>query len=274
MLQGQEINVTLVDSLTRDPIPFATVLSNFNENTISNEEGSFRLMKSEAFRLQDSLFISCMGYHPLNLAVSQLKDSLIYLSPKEIELNAVILSQNNLTAEEIVKRARIKVADKYDLSFTKKTFFLRESYTQRWLQRDMKIKKSTIKEFKQAFWDSLFRSIPEKETYHTESLGELVGNWTEEEQKLKLIRAVDLADTVNAKGYDLIEEKITSILDESVKEKSYFKFKSGIFSTKVDRDEVIEKELDTLSLPLKNEKKNAKQNRQPKKGFTRGEKTA
>ena len=131
----------------------------------------------------------------------------------------------------------------------------------------MKIKKSTIKEFKQAFWDSLFRTIPEKETYHTESLGELAGNWTEEEQKLKLIRAVDLADTVNAKGYDLIEEKITSILDESVKENSYFKFKSGIFSTKVDRDEVIEKELDTLSLPLKEQEEKRKAKQAAKEGF-------
>ena len=270
--QGQEIQGQLLDSLTQESIPFATVVSNFEENSISNEEGKFRLIRGTAFHPNDSLFISCMDYHPLNLAVLQLKDSLIYLQPKEIELNAVILSQNNLSAAEIVKRAREQVAQKYDLSLTKKTFFLRESYSQRWLQRDMKIKKSTIKEFKQAFWDSLFRTIPEKETYHTESLGELAGNWTEEEQKLKLIRAVDLADTVNAKGYDLIEEKITSILDESVKENSYFKFKSGIFSTKVDRDEVIEKELDTLNLPLKEQEEKRKAKQAAKEGFYKGRK--
>ena len=270
--KGQEIQGQLLDSLTQESIPFATVVSNFEENSISNEEGKFRLIRGAAFQANDSLFISCMGYHPLNLAIGQLKDSLIYLQPKEIELNAVILTQNNLSAEEIVKRAREKVADKYDLSFTKKTFFLRESYAQRWMQRNMKIKKSTIKAFKQAFWDSLFRSIPEKETYHTESLGELAGNWTEDEQKLKLIRAVDLADTVNAKGYDLIEQKITSILDESVKENSYFKFKSGIFSTKVDRDEVIEKKLDTLSLPLKEQEEKHKAKQAAKEGFYKGRK--
>ena len=264
---AQEVHYQLRDSLTNESVPFATVLTNFGESTISNEEGHFRLTKNTALRPTDSLFISCMGYRDLSISTEETKDSLLYLSPKEIELNAVILSQQNLSAEEIVKRTREQVAKKYDLSLTNKTFFLRESFSQRWLQRDMKIQKSSIKEFKQSFWDSLFRTLPEKETYHTESLGQLAGNWTEEEQKLKLIRAVNLADTVNAKGYDLIEEKITSILDESVKENSYFKFKSGIFSTKIDRKEVIEKEVDTLSLTLEEQEEKRKEKQAAKQGF-------
>ena len=136
----------------------------------------------------------------------------------------------------------------------------------------MVIKKSTINEFKQAFWDSLFRTIPEKDSWHTESLGELAGDWSDEKQKLRLLRAVDLADAVNAKGYAQIEEKITAILDASVKENSYFKFKSGIFSTKVDRDEVIGKELDTLSLPKKEQEEKRKEQQQIKEGYYKGRK--
>ena len=243
-VQGQEIQRQLLDSLTQESIPFATVLSNFEENSISNEEGKFRLIRGKDFHANDSLFISCMGYHPLNLAVEQLKDSIIYFRPKEIELNAVILSQNNLSAAQVVKKARERVKDKYDLSLTKKTFFLRESFDQRWVQRDLKVKKATIKEFNQAFWDSLFKTIPMKDDWHTESYGELYGDWSEKQQKLVLKRAVELADTVNEKGYEQIENKITTVLDENVKENSYFKFKSGIFSTKVDREEVIEQPTD------------------------------
>ena len=247
-VQGQEIQRQLLDSLTQESIPFATVLSNFEENSISNEEGKFRLIRGKDFQANDSLFISCMGYHPLNLAVEQLKDSIIYLRPKEIELNAVILSQNNLSAAQVVKKARERVKDKYDLSLTKKTFFLRESFDQRWVQRDLKVKKATIKEFKQAFWDSLFKTIPMKDDWHTESYGELYGDWSEKQQKLVLKRAVELADTVNEKGYEQVENKITSVLDENVKENSYFKFKSGIFSTKVDREEVIEQPTDSTQI--------------------------
>ena len=251
---AQEITLQLRDSLSGEAIPFATVMTNFGENAISNEEGVFRLIRETSFVLEDSLFISCMGFKPFGEAIKQITDSLLLLYPKPIELNAVILSQNNLSAAEVIKKARERVKDKYDLSITKKTFFLRESFDQRWVQRDLKVKKATIKEFKQGFWDSLFKSIPVKDGWHTESYGELYGDWSDEQQKLVLKRAVELADTINEKGYDQIENKITSVIDENVKENSYFKFKSGIFSTKVDRNKVIGQESDSTSINIKKEK--------------------
>ena len=36
VLQGQEIYLQVTDSITKDPIPFTTILTNFNYNTISN----------------------------------------------------------------------------------------------------------------------------------------------------------------------------------------------------------------------------------------------
>ena len=57
---------------------------------------------------------------------------------------------------------------------------------------------------------------------------------------------MDLADTLKEKGYEQIETKLTSILEKTVKENSYFKFKSGLFSTKVDRDKIIDQVLDSL----------------------------
>jgi hypothetical protein len=251
---AQEINLQLRDSLSGEPIPFATVMTNFGENAISNEEGVFRLIRETSFVPEDSLFISCMGFKPFGEAIQQLSDSLLLLSPKAIELNAVILSQNNLSAAEVIKKVRERVKNKYDLSLTKKTFFLRESFDQRWVQRDLKVKKATIKEFKQAFWDSLFKSIPVKDDWHTESYGALYGDWSEKRQKLVLKRAVELADTINERGYNQIENKITSVIDENVKENSYFKFKSGIFSTKVDRNKVIDQESDSTSVNIKKEK--------------------
>ena len=255
---AQEISLQLRDSLSGETIPFATVMTNFGENAISNEEGLFRLIKEASFTPEDSLFISCMGFKPFGEALEELKDSIILLTPKAIELNAVILSQNNLTAEQVVKKALQKAGEKYDLSLSRKTFFLRESFYQRWVQRDLKVKKASIKEFKQAFWDSLFKSIPIKDDWHTESYGELYGDWSDKQQKLVLKRAVELADTVNEKGYELVQNKITTVLDQNVKENSYFKFKSGIFSTKVDRDEVIEQPKDSTQTVQVEEKEEEK----------------
>ena len=109
----------------------------------------------------------------------------------------------------MVKKARERVKDKYDLSLAKKTFFLRESFDQRWVQRDLKVKKATIKEFKQAFWDSLFQSIPVKDDWHTESYGDSMVTGLKS-NKINLKRAVELADTINEKGYDRL--KIKSLL--------------------------------------------------------------
>ena len=116
-----------------------------------------------------------------------------------------------------------------------------------------------------------FRTIPEKDSWHTESLGELAGDWSDENQKLRLLRAVDLADTVNAKGYAQIEEKITSILDASVKENSYFKFKSGIFSTKWTETKSSKKNW-TPSVSQKEQEEKRKAQQQIKEGYYKGRK--
>ena len=246
MLQGQEIYLQVTDSTTKDPIPFTTILTNFNYNTISNEEGFFRVSKSTNFSNKDSLFISCMGFNEYKVAIVELKQPVIELKEKIIKLNSIILTSQNLNAYEIIKKVKENIDDKYLTGYSKKRYFMRESFSQKWDKMKMEIEKSSIGELNRKFWDSIFKSIPKKDSWHTESLGEIYGNWSKENQKLEIIRAVDLADTINEKGYEQIEKKIAEILNKRTKENSYFKFKSGIFSTKVDREELIEESIDSI----------------------------
>ena len=256
-LFSQEISFQVVDSLHQESIPFATVMTNFGANSITNEEGFFRLHVARQLTIEDSLFVSSMGYETFQDAFLNLKDSIIYLPQKIIALNNVIVSQNTLSAEEIVKKVNEQVKEKYDLSFNVKTFFMRESYYQKWEKLELNIDKTSIKEFNQRFWDSLFTTLPKKDEFHTESFGKIYGDWSEKNQKLHLLKAADLADTLNQRGYEQIESKITTILDESVKENSYFKFKSGLlFSAKIDREDLIEKEDDSLESDQQNEEEN------------------
>lgn len=271
LLFGQEIQLKVYDSLHKEPIPFVTVLTNFGEKTITNEEGVFRLHKAKNFSPQDSVFVSCMGFTTFDEAVVNLPDSIIYLPEESIELDGVILTQQELTADEIIEKASEEFSDKYELSLTKKDFFMRESYAQKWNRMDMKIKKSSIKEFNQRFWDSLLATLPKRDEWHTESVGSLYGNWSKEKQKLQLIRAVELADTLNERGYEQIESKITQVLDKNVKANSYFKFKSGIFSTKIDRGDIIESENDSLNHAPDNYEK-ANEEKSPAELFHNGRK--
>ena len=256
VLQGQDIYLQIIDSITKEPIPFTTILTNFNYNTISNEEGFFRVLKSTNFSNKDSLFISCMGYNEFKELISELKQPIIKLTEKAIKLNSIILTSQNLDGYEIIKKVKEKIDDKYLTSYSKKKYFMRESFFQKWNQIKMEIEKSSITELNRKFWDSIFKSIPKNDSWHTESLGEIYGNWSKENQKIEIKRAVDLADTINEKGYEQIEKKIAEILNKRTKEDSYFKFKSGIFSTKVDREELIEESIDSIkkdSTIIKNE---------------------
>ena len=246
VLQGQQINLQVIDSVTKDPIPFTNILTNFNYNTISNEEGFFRVLKSTNFSNKDSLFITCMGYNEYKVAIYKLKQSVIELTEKTIKLNSIILTSQNLDAYEIIKKVKERIDEKYLTSYSKKKYFMRESFFQKWDKMKMEIEKSTISELNRKFWDSIFKSIPKNDSWHTESLGHIYGDWSKENQKIEIIKAVDLADTVNEKGYERIEKKIAEILNKKTKEDSYFKFKSGIFSTKVDREELIEESIDSI----------------------------
>lgn len=246
-VNAQTDRIQVIDSLNLQSIPFATITSNFNENTITNEEGFFQLKKRDAFSPTDSITISCMGFNTQKIAVQDVQTTSLTLSPKAIDLNAVILTQKEYTLEEIIKKTKENIAEKYNLELSEKSFFMRESYVQEWEKIKLSVKKSSIPAFGQQFWDSIFKTIPKKDSWHTESLGKLYGDKNKESQKLVLERAVNLADTINEQGYDQIENRITSILDTQVKENSYFKFKSGIFSTKVDREEVIEQEKDSIA---------------------------
>ena len=246
VLEGQQINLQVIDSVTKDAIPFTTILTNFNYNTISNEEGFFRVLKSTNFSNKDSLFITCMGYNEYKVAIDKLKQSVIELTEKTIKLNSIILTSQNLDAYEIIKKVKERIDEKYLTSYSKKKYFMRESFFQKWDKMKMEIEKSTISELNRKFWDSIFKSIPKNDSWHTESLGHIYGDWSKENQKIEIIKAVDLADTVNEKGYERIEKKIAEILNKKTKEDSYFKFKSGIFSTKVDREELIEESIDSI----------------------------
>ena len=184
VLQGQQINLQVIDSVTKDPIPFTTILTNFNYNTISNEEGFFRILKSTNFSNKDSLFISCMGYNEYKVAIDKLKQSVIELTEKTIKLNSIILTSQNLDANEIIKKVKERIDEKYLTSYSKKKYFMRESFFQKWDKMKMEIEKSTISELNRKFWDSIFKSIPKNDSWHTESLGHIYGDWSKENQKI------------------------------------------------------------------------------------------
>ena len=253
LLNAQELTAVVKDSISQKVIPFASIYVNSGSGVVSNEEGHFRL-QYDASKEKDSLFISCMGYKTLNIPFSKVKDTVFYLSPKTIELNSIILSNNQLDVKEILKEIQKDIPEKYELGLSKKKLFFRETGSQEFKTLDVKIKKTSITEFNQTFWDSTLVKIPRKNSWYFELIGNLNGDYNKKNQKLELLRALELEDKEKTAIFENIEKLFDTILKQNVKSNSFFKVRSGIIGGKVEADEINDTSEDTLTSKQKIQK--------------------
>ena len=253
LLNAQELTAVVKDSISQKVIPFASIYVNSGSGVVSNEEGHFRL-QYDASEEKDSLFISCMGYKTLNIPFSKVKDTVFYLSPKTIELNSIILSNNQLDVKEILKEIQKDIPEKYELGLTKKKLFFRETGSQEFKILDVKIKKTSITEFNQTFWDSTLLKIPRKNSWYFELIGNLNGDYNKKNQKLELLKALELEDKEKTAIFENIEKLFDTILKQNVKSNSFFKVRSGIIGGKVEADEINDTSEDTLTSKQKIQK--------------------
>lgn len=265
---AQNLTAFVIDSISQQPIPFATVQLK-EKGVITNEEGNFNFILNETITESDSLTISSMGYETLSKPISEFTTAKILLVPKAIELREVIVSNKNYTAEEIIDLVEDNLEKNYNNDLTKKRLFHRSSYFDRWTKSNFKVKKSSIDILNQKFIDSIISTVPKNDAYYQELVGDLYGNYDEEVQKLDLLKASKLYDKNTALDQEKIEEKFNSILKENVKPGSYFKIKSGLLSFKIDADEVselFEEDIDSTDVAAVNaeleKKKKEKEERQ------------
>lgn len=266
--QAQNLSSKVVDSLTQKPIPYVTVLLN-QKGTITNEEGQFTFLLDQQIKPTDSLFLSCMGYESLGKPIAAFTEKVIYLKPKVIELREVIVSNKNYTANEIMDLVVDNLEKNHGNVLTKKRVFHRQSYSNSWTKSDFSVKKSTIAVLDQRFLDSIITEIPKNDSFYSEVLGDLYGNYDPETQKLDLIKASKLYDKNTELDAEKLQQKLIDILRDNVKEGSYFKIKSGLLSFKIDADEVselFEQEADsTEAMALKKELEASKKDKEAEK---------
>lgn len=267
-IRGQTLTSVIIDSATQKPIPFVTVQLK-KKGVITNDEGRFTFQLDNSIQPTDSLTISCIGYASIKKPLNQFTEPQIILAAKAIDLNPVIVSNKNLTPEEIIEKVEENIAKNYNLSYSKNRVFLRETYNSRFLKTDYILKKSTIEALNRAFIDSVIALAPRSNIQYYESLGDFYNSQTAEKQKLDLIKASELYDKSLEFDFEVLEERLNEIVKKNVKTDSYFKIKSGLFGTKLDAEEMFEQEVDStdvdaLNKQLEEEKKN-KENR--KKNF-------
>lgn len=236
---AQSLSAFVIDSITQQPIPYATVQLK-EKGVITNEDGNFNFVLNETIQPSDSLTISSMGYETLSRPINEFISTKILLVPKAIELREVIVSNKNYTAEEIMDFVEDNLDKNYNYDLAKKRLFHRSSHFDRWIKSDFKVKKSSIDILNQNFLDSVITTVPKDNSFYSEIVGDLFGNPSKELLKLNLLKASKLFDKSKELDAEKLEEKFNEILRNNIKEGSYFKIKSGLFGTKIDAEEVSE----------------------------------
>ncbi|MGJ8733574.1 MAG: carboxypeptidase-like regulatory domain-containing protein [Cellulophaga sp.] len=234
---AQELTASIKDAANKEAIPYVSVVLSNKKGVITNGEGKFSLSTTNTTAI-DSIFISCIGYETIAQPVSKFTDSIIYMTPKTIELNEVLVSNKNYTGEEIIDMVKDSLDKNYNEEFTRKKMFFRESYYQGFDKTNYTFMKSTIKELNKPFIDSILNAVPKRDNSYSEILCDLYGNYNRENMKIDGIKACKLYDEKSELDINNLEEKFNEIIKDNVRPDSYFKIKSGIFSTKVDAKEM------------------------------------
>jgi len=249
----QSISSRLVDTKTKEGIPYATVQFSEHRGIITNEEGRFSVNLKSRSEQQDSIYISSMGYKKTAIHFKAILDSVIYIEPKAIELNEVYLFNNNLSIDEIIEKVKENLPTNYNKEPIKQRLFFRQSSLNTMSKLDIEFEKSTIEELNKKFLDSVVSILPRNASYYTESLCDFYRK--PDEYRLYIEKAAELYDKNNEGSMEALSAKLERIFKENVKPDSYLKIKSGWFGQKVELDSLFDAsdETDELEDKLKDD---------------------
>ena len=238
-VRAQSYTATVQDATTKTPIPFATIQYGEHSGTITNEDGIFTLREEEILKIKDSVRITSMGYEEKSIWMPSHRDTIIYLASKAFELKGVFLSSNPLSVEQIIDSVNANLTKNYEASsLSRKRVFFRKSSLSAMNKVDFDFKKSTIAEFNKKFLDSVVDLVPRNSEYYQEMAGDIYGSYSD--NKLVIDKGAILYDKSKDISMDGISETVERVFKEKVKPDSYFKIKSGLFSTKVQVDSILQ----------------------------------
>ena len=213
-----------------------------NQGVITNEEGKFSFVIEERTQLLDSVYISSMGYEKVGFSLEQLKDSIVTLKPKAIQLGEVYLFDEELDVDEIIERMKERLPDNVNRAHLKQRYFLRQSEFANIQKVDLGFEKSSIKELDKELIDSIAMAIPKNSYHYNETLGDFYKG--PNGYKVNVLKAAELYNKKDVNSFEDLGKRMEAMFKKNVKPDSYLKIKSGIFSQKVQVEEMYE-ELET-----------------------------
>ena len=225
-IKAQSKKVKIIDSISFEPVPFATIFFSNNNGIISDEDGLFELIP-EQYSKKDSLFISSMGFEPKQFSLDIFNDSIIRLVPKTISLKNVVVTNNQLSSNEIIDSVKLYIDKNYNFNITENKLFFRQEFNQELEKFKLNKFKSTIKDLNAESMDSMTNNLPKKSKNELESLSYYYVNSNIDVPKIKLIKSRRTNDDNESDLSKSLGDKLEKSLRENLKSNSYFKIRSG-----------------------------------------------
>ena len=225
-LNSQSKRIKIIDSLSLESIPFASVYFSNNNGLISDEEGYFELIP-EQFNTGDTLFVSSLGFKTKKIHLNFFRDSIIRLKQESITLKNVVVTNKQLTSLEIIKRVKQNLDYNYNKEISEYKLFFRQDYSQTNEEFALNKFKSSIKDLDSKVMDNVLDNLPKKSKSELESLSYYYLNKKEDTPKIKLIKSRRTNDDNASDLSKSLGKKLESSLKENLKSSSYFKIRSG-----------------------------------------------
>ena len=112
-VDGKNIYGTVLDKETKEPIPYVNIsLLDQAKGVATNANGDFMFN----YLPNGHLVFSCIGYESDTVAIAHLEtgeDVSIYLKPKSYMLSEVMVTDKQLTAKNILRKARANIENNY-----------------------------------------------------------------------------------------------------------------------------------------------------------------
>jgi hypothetical protein len=259
---SQNISVKIIDTTTKEPIPYATINIDKKEHLISNAEGFFNLSEV-AIQEENTLTITYLGYQNLEVKVSQLSklDYIVALTPTIFELNDVNVSREKHNPYIIMATVKANLASNYtnnenpskDMLFVRKSSATYPNEIEIDINQSTGFTKQALKKVNsdiQSFTNKLLSSPPRE---YTDMLCNLYTNTikkdnkTFENHKLNVVKATVLKNEGSTTSSDELKEIGIKTMLKHLDSTKYYRIKSGLFGSQ-----------DTISLRKDFNKKKSK----------------
>ena len=224
---------TISDGETGEELPFSSVINlSTNDGTVANMDADFQLVAD----INDTIKITHVGYQTLLISAIEIQQSnVIKLYPSTLNLNAVEITDRDLTALEIIERVNKSYETNHpNVNQTLEIFYHRFEKSGFPKTNKFEVKESDFVGLDISTINNLLKYMPKEFVEYQD--GFLKWHTYQKEHKVQLEEGISLQEQSVNQLEDLVKGKLETFFDDvkttQTTDDLYYKFRTGVFSFK------------------------------------------